>query len=230
MILLAFFLVYLERQCALNIPAPNYTMQLAHEVSLLQNWGLRWVHFSCSVTSDPLQPHGLQPTRLLCPLGFSGKNTGVGWHFLLQEIFLTQGLNPCLPHLLHWQADSLLLSQPEKCQKGSGSNQQDLCRFDEIINQDCLAQHPAKLVLNKWQLILWLLYQIVVSCLLCTNTVLGIERYKKEIIYNLCPRAESWQIIFWKRPNSLGSVGLLVSVTQFCHCSRQAARTANKWA
>ena len=66
MILLAFFLVYLERQCALNIPAPNYTMQLAHEVSLLQNWGLRWVHFSCSVTSDPLQPHGLQHTRPPC--------------------------------------------------------------------------------------------------------------------------------------------------------------------
>ena len=32
---------------------------------------------------------------------------GVGCHFLLQEIFLTQGSNP---HLLHWQADSLPLS------------------------------------------------------------------------------------------------------------------------
>ena len=28
----------------------------------------------------------------------SGKNTGVGCHFLLQGIFLTQGLNPGLPH------------------------------------------------------------------------------------------------------------------------------------
>ena len=28
--------------------------------------------------------------------GFPGKNTGVGCHFLLQGIFLTQGLNPCL--------------------------------------------------------------------------------------------------------------------------------------
>ena len=25
----------------------------------------------CSVVSDPLQPHGLQPARLLCPWGFS---------------------------------------------------------------------------------------------------------------------------------------------------------------
>ena len=31
-------------------------------------------------------------------MGFPGKNTGVGCHFLLQEIFQTQGLNPGLPH------------------------------------------------------------------------------------------------------------------------------------
>ena len=47
---------------------------------------------------------GLQPARLLCPRDFPGKNTGVGYHFLLQGIFLTQGLNP---GLLHWQVDSL---------------------------------------------------------------------------------------------------------------------------
>ena len=40
-----------------------------------------------------LQHHGLQPTRLLCPWDFSGKNTGVGCHFLLHRIFLTQGSN-----------------------------------------------------------------------------------------------------------------------------------------
>jgi len=40
-----------------------------------------------------------------------GKNTGVDCHFLLQRIFPTQGLNPHFLHLLHWQADSLLLSQ-----------------------------------------------------------------------------------------------------------------------
>ena len=47
------------------------------------------------------------PIRLLSPWDFPGKNTGVGCHFPLQGIFLTQGLNPCL---LHWQADSLPLS------------------------------------------------------------------------------------------------------------------------
>ena len=36
-------------------------------------------------------------------------NTGVGSHVLLQGIFLTQGSNPHLLHLLHWQAGSLPL-------------------------------------------------------------------------------------------------------------------------
>ena len=65
----------------------------------------------CSVTKlcPTLQPYGLQPSRPLCPQYFKGKNTGVGCHFLLQGVFLTQGLNP---HLLHWQAYSLLLRLP----------------------------------------------------------------------------------------------------------------------
>ena len=37
---------------------------------------------SRSVVSDSLLPHGLQPTRLLCPCYSLGKNTGVGGHFL----------------------------------------------------------------------------------------------------------------------------------------------------
>ena len=36
---------------------------------------------------DSLQPHGLQPARLLCPWDSPAKNTGVGCHALLQGIF-----------------------------------------------------------------------------------------------------------------------------------------------
>ena len=43
-----------------------------------------------------------------------GKNTGVAYHALLQGIFLTQGSNPHLLHLLHWQAGSLPLAPPRK--------------------------------------------------------------------------------------------------------------------
>ena len=40
-----------------------------------------------------------------------GKNTGIGCHFLLQRLFLTQGWNP---HLLHWEVGSLQLEPPGK--------------------------------------------------------------------------------------------------------------------
>ena len=51
-----------------------------------------------SVVSDSVRPHGLQPTRLLCPWASPGKNTGVGCHALLQGIFPAQGSNSGLPH------------------------------------------------------------------------------------------------------------------------------------
>ena len=57
--------------------------------------------YACSVTSvisNCLQPHGLWSTSLLCPWDFPGKNTGVGFHALLQAIFLTQRSNPYLLH------------------------------------------------------------------------------------------------------------------------------------
>ena len=58
-------------------------------------WVSEWSHL---VVSGSLQPHGL--TRFLCPWDVPGKNTGVGCHILLQEIFPTQGLNPGLPHCM----------------------------------------------------------------------------------------------------------------------------------
>ena len=45
---------------------------------------------------------------------FPGKNTGVGCHFLLQEIFPTQGSNPGPLCLQYWQAGSLPLGPPGK--------------------------------------------------------------------------------------------------------------------
>ena len=41
-----------------------------------------------------------------------GKNTGVGCHALLQGIFPTQGSNPSLLRLLHWQTGSSPLVPP----------------------------------------------------------------------------------------------------------------------
>ena len=74
-------------------------------------------HFSMS---DFLWTHGLQPSRLLCPWDSPGKNTGIGCHGLLQGILLTQGSNPCLLNLLHWQMGSLPLAPPVKPINGLG--------------------------------------------------------------------------------------------------------------
>ena len=60
--------------------------------------GILCVRVSRSVVSDSLRPHGLWPTRLLCPWDSPRRNTGVGCHSLLQGIFLTQGWNPGLLH------------------------------------------------------------------------------------------------------------------------------------
>ena len=73
----------------------------------LSESSLKVSEVSHSIMSKSLWLHGLWPLRLLHSWYFLGKNTGMGFHFLLQGIFLTQGLNP---HLLHCQADSFPLS------------------------------------------------------------------------------------------------------------------------
>ena len=51
---------------------------------------------SHSIVSSPLPPQ--RTARLCCPWDSAGKNTGVGYHALLQGILLTQGLKLGLPH------------------------------------------------------------------------------------------------------------------------------------
>ena len=67
---------------------------------------------SCPVLRDPMDCS--PPGSSACGIYFPGKNTGVGCHFLHQEVFLTQGSNPSLLCLLHWQVGSLPLAAPAK--------------------------------------------------------------------------------------------------------------------
>ena len=50
---------------------------------------------SCLTLCDPM---GCSPPDSSVHGDSPGKNTGVGGHALLQGLFLTQGLNPGLPH------------------------------------------------------------------------------------------------------------------------------------
>ena len=64
-----------------NLPIPpqsaldshTFVLYVCVSTSALQ---MRVCMLSCSVVSDSLQPHGLSPTKLLCPWNFSGQNAG----------------------------------------------------------------------------------------------------------------------------------------------------------
>ena len=76
-------------------------MSVGRQVEIISMWVLShgWL-FATPWTVAPWAPLSMY---------FPGKNTGVGCHFLLQVIFLTQGSNVCLLCFLHWQANSLPL-------------------------------------------------------------------------------------------------------------------------
>ena len=79
-----------------------------------------WFHSLCMRAKSLLSCIRLFSTlwtvarRLLCPWDSPSKNTGVGRHALLHGVFPTQGSNPHLSCLLHWQAGPLSLAPPRK--------------------------------------------------------------------------------------------------------------------
>ena len=117
--------------------------------------------FSCVQLQATL---GLQPSSLLCPRDSPGKNTGVGFHAVLQGIFPTQGSNPCLLCLLHWQFFSTSTTwkapqylqldlKPSRFHLGSGCKyevsigvqhtHQNLVSFEQVMplrSQGCMQQ------------------------------------------------------------------------------------------
>ena len=83
-------------------------------------------------------------------MGF-GKDTGVGCHALLQGISPTEGSNPCLLHLLHWQVGSSPLAPPGRTKgysfmlslcvwlhvnRGSSHHEGCLCAFCKLTTED----------------------------------------------------------------------------------------------
>ena len=66
----------------------------------------------CLTHCDPV--HCSPPAPLENPTDYTGKNTRVGCHDILQGIFPIQVSNPHLLHLLHRRAGSLPLAPPGK--------------------------------------------------------------------------------------------------------------------
>ena len=96
---------------------------------------------SRSVMSDSLQPHGLQPTRLLCPWGFSRQEYWSGLLCPPPGDLPNPGIGPRSPTL---QEDSLLsepLGKPNNTALGSlslfptGKSNQGLLHCRQILYQ-----------------------------------------------------------------------------------------------
>ena len=84
-----------------------------------------WLRNMCMLSRVRLSmmpwTHGGVAHQAPLSLGLSGKNTGVGCHFLLQGIFLTQGSKQCLLCLLHCRQILRLLSHQRSPQpRGAG--------------------------------------------------------------------------------------------------------------
>ena len=67
---------------------------------------------SCRVMSDFLDSMDCSLPSSSVRGILQARSTGVRCHLFLQGIFLTQGLNPCLLHLLRWQAGGCFIPPP----------------------------------------------------------------------------------------------------------------------
>ena len=129
-----------SKDCHKNIPHPTCccAQQFCHCP----------INFCCCLVTKScltlLQPHRLKPARIFCPWDFPDKNTGVGCHFLLQGLFLIQGLNP---HLLHWQVGSLPLSH-----QGNPPHQQVEPNSPPLESDWACDSHITK---RMWQFMKW---------------------------------------------------------------------------
>ena len=99
------------------------------ESEVTQSWRLFATPMDCSLPGSSV--HGI----------FPGKNTGVGCHFLLQEIFLIQGLNPGLTVL----KNSLFENRKGLMQNGSRIKKMDRISLGHIFS--CFIQTLWK----RWQ-------------------------------------------------------------------------------
>ena len=88
---------------------------------------------SCSVASNSLRPHGLQPTRLFCPWGFSKQEYWSGLPCpLLGDLPNNPGIKPRSPTLQANSLPSEPLGKPMNTRVGSLSLLQGIYLTQEL--------------------------------------------------------------------------------------------------
>ena len=94
---LAFRKLYIWASQVVGPPGKEHTCQCRR--CGFDPW-VRKIPWSKKCQPTPVFLPGDPMDRLLSSWNSPGKNSGVGWHFLLQGIFLTQGSNPGLLHCI----------------------------------------------------------------------------------------------------------------------------------
>ena len=124
-----------------------------------------------SVLSNSLQPHRLQLARLLCLWDSLGKNTGVGCHFLLQGIFLTQGSNLGLMHC-RW-----ILYRLSHLESPHTEEQVQKASWYDLV---CVSHCPPSICISEWLSVCFHSQHYPVSSNSCGKSLLRL--WKKYIL------------------------------------------------
>ena len=138
--------------------------QICCSINEYNKW-VKWLEFLSSVNLQRYQVRACTRTQFyltLCnpstiarqaPLSmdFPGKNTGVGYHFLLQGTFPTQGSNSHFSSLLHWQLDFFFFfftTAPSGKPEGTKAEPQ-LCSVFPTEEQNCSFASDLASQMNK---------------------------------------------------------------------------------
>ena len=97
-----------------------------------------------SVMSGPLGPHGLEPTRLLCPWDFPAKNTKVGCHSLLQGIFPSTYFAPNIVQRTLYTVCIFISINPPQFTEGESEVQKGEITFSKSHQVQCLNRDSAE--------------------------------------------------------------------------------------
>ena len=84
--LVCFLVLTIVNSAAINIGV-HVSFQIRVFSGYMPRSGIVGSYGMYSVVSNSLRPHGLQPTRVPCPQGFTSRNTGVGDMVALFQFF-----------------------------------------------------------------------------------------------------------------------------------------------
>ena len=145
--------------CIINL---NLELKALHILICVWVWS-RFTHVQLFVSQQTVAH------QASLSMWFSRKNTGVGCHALLQGIFLTQGSNPRLLKLLHWQASFLSLVLHGKLHVLISNNMHDikhhlkyLSRIKLLLIHICLNSKVHTHVSRSMQICIYVLYEYTI--------------------------------------------------------------------